>query len=93
MKGVNIKVWEISRDEVFLLPDKTQVLIYNTLFKDFKLIQAGRLIFMLSKLSKFHVFFTLNEPDFNSFTKTLKNKKKKRAWNRDKKNWVFVDVL
>lgn len=77
MKEVNCKVWELTREEVAKLPDKTKVLVYNLLFNDFKLIGADRLISKLPQLSKFNVFFTLNEPNLNNYTETCQNKKKK----------------
>lgn len=81
MKELECKVWEISRKEILKLPDKMQVLCYNTLFKDFQLIPAFRLVKLLPKLSKFHIFLTLNEPDFNSSAEACKNKAKKRTRN------------
>ena len=79
MKELECKVWEISRKEIPKLPDKTQVLCYNTLFKDFQLMRADNLVKILPKLSKFHVYFTLNEPNFNSSAEARKNQEKKRT--------------
>lgn len=79
MKEINIKVWEISRKEIPKLPDKMQVLVFNTLFKDFQLIRADKLVNILPKLSKFHVYFTFSEPDFNSSAEARKNKEAKRT--------------
>ena len=79
MRELACSVWEISKKEVYKLPDKMQVLIFNTLFKDFQLIRADKLVNILPKLSKFHVYFTFSEPDFNSSAEARKNKEKKRT--------------
>ena len=81
MKELECKVWEISRKEIPKLPDKTQVLVFNTMFKDYQLIPAHRLVKLLPKLSKFHAYFTLDEPNFNSSAETRKNQEKKRTRN------------
>lgn len=78
MKEIECKVWELDKKDVEKLPDKTKVLIFNSLFRDFNMISADRLIPKLSKLSKFIKFFCLDEPNFNDSPKKSQNKKAKR---------------
>ena len=78
MKEVDIKIWEIEKKEVPKLPDKTKILLFNTLFRDFNLVSADRLVPKLPKLSKFNKFFCLDEPSFNDSPKKSQNKTQKR---------------
>lgn len=78
MKEVDIKGWEIEKKEIEKLPDKTKVLLFNTLYRDYNLVSADRLIPKLSKLSKFNRFYCLDEPNFNDSPKKSKNKTQKR---------------
>lgn len=77
MKEIAVKMWELDVKEIFQLPDKTPVLILNTLFKDYKIAYAYQLTKFVSKLSKFHKFFTLDEPNFN--TRSTKKSQSKRT--------------
>lgn len=80
MKEIAVKMWELDRKEIFKLPDKTPVLILNTLFRDYKLAYAYQLTKFVSKLSKFHKFFTLDEPNFDArSTKKSQGNRTKRA--------------
>lgn len=69
MKEIDVKLWEIERKEIKNLPDKTKVLIFHQLYRDYSLISADKLALKLPRLSKFHKFFTLDEPNFNYSTK------------------------
>lgn len=78
MKKIDIEIWEIEKKELAKLPDKTKVLLFNTLYRDYNLVSADRLIPKLSKLSNFNKFYCLDEPNFNDSPKKSQNKTQKR---------------